>query len=690
MPAISSTPTATSLTTSRRSATSRTRSTVAHRLGAGLVEIPSIPARDPADAVMADPMVPENRRFCATCDESVGRSRDGTPGRAAGFCRKCGSPFSFEPKLAPGVLVAKQYEVVGCLAHGGMGWVYLARDRNVSDRWVVLKGLLNADDRDATAAALAERRFLAEVEHPNIVKIFNFVEHEGLGYIVMEYVGGQSLKQILTARRDENGGESDPLRPDQAIAYVLEILPALGYLHDLGLLFCDFKVDNVIQTRHSLKLIDLGGVYRLDEPTSALFGTTGYQAPEIATLGPSIPSDLFTVARTLAVLCIDFRGYQSTYRYTLPPQESVPALQRYDSLYRFLLKGTAPNPDDRFQSAEEMADQLFGVLREVVADREGIPVPAPSKLFTAPMRAGLERPDWRILPRPQVSSDDPSAGYLATITAADSAQLIAQLRAAPDRTVEVDLRLASAMIDDGSLGEAEAQLAEIEAQDPWEWRVAWYRGIAALAEAHPDQARASFERVYHAVPGELAPKLALGLACEFGRVPGSDMAAAGRWYEIVARTDPSITSASFGLARCRLEAGDRAGALAAYELVPDTSSGYIDAQTARIRCLSRDGEGEPGLEELLAAGSALEALPVEGEQRERLTADLLESALRMTLSGRASDDGEVRLLGLPLVERDVRLALEHSYRELARHAPSRAERIALVDDANRVRPRTWI
>jgi serine/threonine-protein kinase PknG len=81
---------------------------------------------------------------------------------------------------------------------------------------------------------------------------------------------------------------------------------------------------------------------------------------------------------------------------------------------------------------------------------------------------------------------------------------------------------------------------------------------------------------------------------------------------------------------------------------------------------------------------------VEGEQRERLTADLLESALRMTLSGCDLDDGRTRLFGLPLVERDVRLALEHSYRELARHAPSRAERIALVDDANRVRPRTWI
>ena len=344
LPPIPSTPTSTSLNSARRSATSRTRSTVGHRLGAGLVEIPSVPARDPSDAVMADPMVPENRRFCSTCDEPVGRSRDGTPGRAAGFCRKCGSPFSFEPKLGPGALVARQYEVVGCLAHGGMGWVYLARDRNVSDRWVVLKGLLNADDRDATDAALAERRFLAEVEHPNIVKIFNFVEHEGFGYIVMEYVGGQSLKQILIARRDGNGGEPDPLPPDQAIAYVLEILPALGYLHDLGLLFCDFKVDNVIQTRHSLKLIDLGGVYRLAEPTSSLFGTAGYQAPEIATLGPSIPSDLFTVARTLAVLCTDFRGYQSTYRYTLPSQESMPVLERYDSLYRFLLKGAAAEP----------------------------------------------------------------------------------------------------------------------------------------------------------------------------------------------------------------------------------------------------------------------------------------------------------------------------------------------------------
>src|SRR5262249_27856506 len=145
------------------------------------------------------------------------------------------------------------------------------------------------------------------------------------------------------------------------------------------------------------------------------------------------------------------------------------------------------------------------------------------------------------------------------------------------------------------------------------------------------------------------------------------------------------------LARCCLEAGDRAGALVAYERVPDTSSGYIDAQIARIRCLSAsNGDQTPARDELLTAGSALEALPLEGEQRVRLTADLLEAALRLPLAETPVDDGRAHLLGMPLVEHDLRLALERSYRELARHAASRAERIALVDDANRVRPRTWI
>ena len=678
-----------SVGTAGRPTTARTRTSGRARLGAGLVEIPPVPFRDPADAVLepSAALVPESRRFCAHCDEPVGRGRDGAPGRTAGFCRKCGAPFSFEPMLRAGELVAGQYEVAGCIAHGGMGWVYLARDRNVSDRWVVLKGLLNAGDGDAMAAALAERRFLAEVEHPNIVKIFNFVQHESSGYIVMEYVGGRSLKQILAARRQDNGGEPDPLPPTQAIAYMLDVLPALGYLHQLGLLFCDFKIDNVIQTQHSLKLIDLGGVYRLDDPSSSVFGTVGYQAPEIASAAPSVASDLFTVARTLAVLCLDFRGYQSTYRFTLPPQEDVPLLARYDSLYQFLLAGTAADPDERFQSAEEMADQLYGVLREIVSDEQGHPAPAPSNQFGGPLRGGHERPEWRALPHPQVDSDDPAAGYLATITTADPQQTIAQLNAAPERTVEVELRHVAALIELGDWSAVDETLEAIEASNRWEWRARWYRGLAALAMGRPDEARTSFAAVYHLLPGELAPKLALGMACECDE----QFAQAAGWYDIVSRTDPAFTAATFGLARCRLESGDRAGALAAYARVPDSSSAYLEAQTARIHRLAAREDATNGAgatDELLTAGAILASLPIRGGERARLEAEVLEAALGLVQRGSISGDGN-NLLGCRLLERDLRLGVERSYRELARWAASSAERIQLVDRANQVRPRTW-
>ena len=682
---------AASLGSSRRATTARTRTIARGRLGAGLVEIPPVPFRDPADAVLdaAAAMVPESRRFCARCDEPVGRARDGAPGRTAGFCRKCGTPFSFEPKLRAGELVAGQYEVVGCLAHGGMGWIYLARDRNVSDRWVVLKGLLNAGDDDAMAAALAERRFLAEVEHPNIVKIFNFVRHDSSGYIVMEYVGGRSLEQILTARREAAGGDPDPLPAAQAIAYMLEILPALGYLHQLGLLFCDFKIDNVIQTQHSLKLIDLGGVYRMEDPSSGVFGTVGYQAPEIATAGPSIASDLFTVARTLAVLCFDFRGCQSTYRFTLPPQDSVPVLARFDSLYRFLVAGTAPDPDDRFQSAEEMADQLYGVLRETVADEEGRAVPAASKLFSGPLRGGHGQPEWRALPRPQVDTNDPAAGYLATIGADDPQQVITQLSSAPERTVEVGLRHASALIELGDWETAEDVLAGIRAADRWEWRVDWYRGVAELAREQPSVAREKFAAVYQSLPGELAPKLALGLACESAR----EYEQAAAWYDIASRTDPGFTAATFGLARCRLHDGERAAALTAYDRVPESSSAYLEAQTARIQCLTApNGTGPARADELLAAGAILESLPIPGEQRARLQAELLEAALALVNAPHppgAIDDGRASLLGCRFLERDLRVGVERAYRELARWAGSSSERIQMVDHANQVRPRTW-
>ena len=163
-------------TTPRERVESATRAPV-RRLGGGLVEIPRVPDIDPLEALMPNPVVPESKRFCWNCGRPVGRSSEESKTLSEGWCPYCGSPYSFLPQLNPGAVVAGQYVIKGCIAHGGLGWVYLALDRNVNDRPVVLKGLVHSGDAEAQAIAMAERRFLAEVVHPSIVQIFNFVEH---------------------------------------------------------------------------------------------------------------------------------------------------------------------------------------------------------------------------------------------------------------------------------------------------------------------------------------------------------------------------------------------------------------------------------------------------------------------------------------------------------------------------------
>ncbi|MER6119745.1 tetratricopeptide repeat protein [Streptomyces sp. NPDC001743] len=376
-----------------RSSARSTGTSSRNRLGAGLVLVPDVPRPDPRTAVMKNPEVPERKRFCSRsdCGAPVGRSRGDRPGRTEGFCTKCGHPYSFVPKLQEGDIVHGQYEVAGCLAHGGLGWVYLAVDRAVSDRWVVLKGLLDTGDQDAMAAAISERRFLAEIEHSNIVRIYNFVEHLDQrtgsldGYIVMEYVGGKALKEIANERRTPSG-KRDPLPVEQACAFGIEALEALGHLHSRNLLYCDFKVDNAIQTEDQLKLIDMGAVRRMDDEESAIYGTVGYQAPEVAETGPSVASDLYTVARTLAVLTFDFQGYTNVFVDSLPDPDNIEVFRTYESFYRLLVRATDPDPARRFASAAEMAEQLTGVLREVVSLQTGRPRPALSTLFGAELR----------------------------------------------------------------------------------------------------------------------------------------------------------------------------------------------------------------------------------------------------------------------------------------------------------------
>jgi serine/threonine-protein kinase PknG len=682
--------------------------------------VPPVPSLDPAAAVLADPRVPETRRFCGNCGQLVGQSRDGRPGLTEGFCPNCRTRYSFSPKLVPGELVAGQYEVLGCLAHGGLGWIYLAKDHNVSDRWVVLKGLLNTGDADAMEAAVAEGRFLAQLEHPNIVRIYNFVQHasqrdgETAGYIVMEYVGGKSLKQIRLDARQHGGAV--PLA--HALAYALEILPAFGYLHERGLVYCDFKPDNIIQTEEQLKLIDMGGVRYIDDD-GPIYGTVGYQAPEIENEGPSPSSDLYTVGRTLAVLTFDFAGFQQQNRFRLPDDE--PLLMQQESFARLLRRVTHRHPARRFQSAGEMAEQLTGVLREVLAAADGQPRPAFSGLFSPELRAigtdlspagGNGNGALTVtppaaaeviagLPAPLADGTDPAAGYLATLAGLDAAhQAQALLGAvAGDAGVppgvagsaETRLALVRALIGTGDLATAKASLADLSSSPLADWRVAWYGGLCELAGGRPDGAVAAFSTVYDELPGELAPKLALAFAAE----AAGDLPAARHYFQLVWTIDRSYVSAGFGTARAYLASGDRVSAIAAVAAVPETSSHHAAAQIAAVRLLVASGAGL-SVADLHQADQRLVRLSLDDNdpRRHQLSVEILRAALDCVSDGttipqRAGPQSAAeRILGYEPNERALRFGLERGYRALATLLPER--RVELVDMANSVRPRTWI
>lgn len=676
------------------------------RLGGGWFDLPRIPPRDPAAMSLPQPEVPESQRFCPECQRPVGRAKNGRPGLTTGYCTYDGTKFFFAPTLSPGDSIDR-YEVSRCIARGGQGWIYLARDRNLSDteaeHWVVLKGLIDTEDREAVEQALHERRYLIEVQHPNIVRINDFVQHPDprtgtmTGYIVMEYVDGASLLDLYREHRDESGQRA-PLPLTHVLAYGMEVLSALDYLHGRGLLYCDFKPENALHTGTGLKLIDLGAVLRAREPVRTFYGTPGYQAPEVKRSGPSVAADIYTVGRTLAVLSLQFAGFSQEFRHSLPERDAVALLAEHESYYRLLARATHPEPARRFSSAEEMRAQVEGVLLEVLSRADGVPRPAISTRFGVETRtfgtdAGTVSTtdddesivDWAAvvpaLPAPLVDPGDPGAGYLAAIAATDPDDVVDALRAIPLHSTEVVLQLVGAQIAAGELAEAEDNLEKYAEGAPNDWRVAWYGGMIALAADLPDKARDEFEAVYDALPGELAPKLALAAAAEWD----GDDERAEELYDRVWRTDDRYVSAAFGLARVLRRRGDLASAVAALDGVPATSSQHVPAQVAAIRARLAGRTAKP---DLLDASDRLARLTMGIERRARLSIEVLTAALDWVRANASADRGGT-VLEHPLEERALRLGLERSYRALAKVTEPADRRIALVKQANRIRPRTW-
>ncbi|MEU0514654.1 serine/threonine-protein kinase, partial [Amycolatopsis sp. NPDC006125] len=258
--------------------------------------------------------------------------------------------------LEPGELVAGQYEVDRCFARGAFGFVYLARDRNLQGKQVVLKGLTRPHDTAAIKLAAHESRVLTALEHPSIVRIFNVVTHRGLSYLVMDHVDGPTLRSV----RDAGG-----LTIADALACAVDVLGALGYLHRQGLLYCDMKPDNVIRAGESVKLVDFGAIRRTGDRESPVLGTPPYLVghTEIREHGLTERADIHAVGVMLDELVECDAGEPGA-----------------ESFRRLVARATA-DFDRRFADVPEMLNQVRGVLREVRCLADGRPRPARSAVF---------------------------------------------------------------------------------------------------------------------------------------------------------------------------------------------------------------------------------------------------------------------------------------------------------------------
>ncbi|MEV6838291.1 tetratricopeptide repeat protein [Streptomyces sp. NPDC051133] len=518
----------------------------------GLVVLPEVPVPD--DVLIEDPRPPTGGRRCGAggCTMTVGIGYGGQPARATGRCPRCGTPYSFLPRLAEGDVVADHYKVLGCLARGGLGWIHLAEDTRADGHRVVLKSQIDVHDALARRTAVEERRSLTDLHHPDIVRIITYAEHRApgrpsTGYLVMDYIGGRSLQQLFDADDAERIFHGRP-RLDHVLTYGCKILGALRYMHERGLLYCDMKPANVIHFGRAVKVIDLGAVRAIGDRTSAYVYTATFAPPkeEIDRRGWHVDSDLYTVGMTLQALA----------RGTEPARGLAP-----DSFRRLIDRATHAEPRARFRSAAEMSRQLWEVLREFRSLQFGEQLPESSTRFRATgasLDAGLgaipalghwtDRPGERpagldvsppsaaevagALPEPVPDPDDGAALLLDTFPP-DAPDRVARQWPRESRlgTPETALWLCRAYLRRGEQRAAESWLAEAETQlgeraAAHDWRIAWHRGVLHLSRGEVGRAGARFDAVHRALPGEYVPKLALAHCAEHG-APRADEQAPG-------------------------------------------------------------------------------------------------------------------------------------------------------------------
>jgi eukaryotic-like serine/threonine-protein kinase len=288
-----------------------------------------------------------------------------------------------------------RYDVGRTLGSGGMGEVFLARDR-VLGRDVALKVLRTqfAGDSEFAERFKREARSAASLSHPNIVQVYDRGDTEdGSSYIAMEYVPGGTLKEKIVG--------DGPLGAREAAALGAQVAEALEAAHERGMVHRDIKPQNVLLTdRGDAKVADFGiaraGSSVTISRTGSVMGTAGYMSPEQALGEPATPkSDLYSLGIVLFEaltgelpftadnpIAVSMKHVNEPVR---PPREIDPTIP--EGMNALITRLMAKNPEDRYASADELADDLWRISRGLEPTAAPVAAAAPTRPQPAPVAA---------------------------------------------------------------------------------------------------------------------------------------------------------------------------------------------------------------------------------------------------------------------------------------------------------------
>src|SRR5829696_3048828 len=299
-----------------------------------------------------------------------------------------------------------RYDVVRPLGSGGMGEVYLARDR-VLGRDVALKVLRKqyAGDDEFAERFKREAMSAASLSHPNIVQVYDRGEtEEGASYIAMEYVAGGTLKERIV--------REGPLEAAEAAGLAAQVAEALGAAHDRGMVHRDIKPQNVLLTaRGGTKVADFGiaraGSSATISRTGSVMGTAGYMSPEQALGKPATSkSDLYSLGVVLYEALTGELPYTADNPIAVSmkhvnepvrsPREIDPKIP--EGIDAIVTKLMSKDPEARYADADELADDLRRVNRGV----EPVAVDVSGKQRSRPQRAAVPPQNLtREMPKPR-------------------------------------------------------------------------------------------------------------------------------------------------------------------------------------------------------------------------------------------------------------------------------------------------